>query len=62
MSKANQRLETKGPSTALDRVNGAEHGIDRLRVGLALLHGQEARFELGQLFFAFLEECDLDRF
>ena len=62
MGETNQRLKAERTGPALDRMYRSEHGINGLRVGLTLLHSQQSGFELGQLLFAFLKECDLDRF
>jgi hypothetical protein len=60
VGEAHQRLQAEGAGAALDRVHGAEHGVDGVAVAVAFLHGQETAFEVGEQFLAFLKEGDLD--
>ena len=62
MGKAHQGVEAKGTRPALDRMHSAKHRIDRFRIAVALFHGEQAGFQLGQLLFAFLEKRNLDGF
>jgi hypothetical protein len=41
-------------------VHGAEDGVDGVAVVVAVLHGQEPAFKIGEQFLAFLKEGDLD--
>src|SRR5690606_22832007 len=61
MGEADQGVQTKGAGSALHRMDGAEHGVDRLVVGRAALDRQQAGFEIAQQFITLLEEGDLDR-
>ena len=47
-------------SAALDRMNAAEDGVDRLRVVAFVTDGGERLLHAGQAFFAFLKEKDLN--
>ena len=60
MREGLQRIEAKGACTALDRMNRAEDGVDRLTVLLPVLEGDEAPFGSGKTFLALKEENLLD--
>jgi hypothetical protein len=57
-----QRLKPERASPALHRVNGAEDGVDGLKVRLALFQQHQLRFEVREQFVAFLKEGGLDGF
>ena len=56
MGEADQGLQAECAGAALDRVDGAEHRVDPVRVVIALFNGQQAAFQLGQLLLALLKE------
>ncbi len=61
MGEAHQPIKLEGAGAALDRVDGAKHGVDGLGIGDALVHRVQADLQLAELFFAFLEEGLPDR-
>ena len=56
MGELHEVAEIEGPRSPLDGVDGAEHRVHDLKIVVTGFDRQEARFELHQLFFAFLEE------
>ena len=56
MGEGYEIIETEGSGTALDRVDGAEHGVDRLGITVAVVQFQETGFQLGELLLALLEK------
>ena len=60
MGEAHQRIELEGAGPALDRMHGAEHGIDGFGIAVAFLHRQKAILQGGELLLAFLEEGQTD--
>src|SRR5690606_15034313 len=61
VGETDQCLETEGPGPALDRVDGAEDGVDDLDVRRAGLQRQQIAFQVGEQFLALLKEGRLDR-
>ena len=62
MGEPHQVLQTERPGAALDRMDGAEDGVDRLQVGLPLLQQHQLLFQVREQFVTFLEEGGLDGF
>jgi hypothetical protein len=62
VGEPNQGLQAKGPCPALDRMDGAEDGVDRLQVGLTLFKQHQLGFQVREQFVAFLEEGGFDGF
>jgi hypothetical protein len=60
VGETHQRLEAERACAALDRMDGPEHGVDRLGIAIAILHGEKARLEFPELLFTFLEEGNFD--
>ncbi len=56
MCETDQIFEAEGARPALNRMDGAEDGVDRLRIMVATFHGEQARLQFSELFFAFLKE------
>ncbi len=56
MGELHEVAEIEGACAPLDGVNGAKHRVHDFEIVVAGFDRQEARFELHQLFFAFLEE------
>lgn len=57
MSKSDKLLEAEDAGPALDGMDSAEHGIDRLVIALARPNVGETDFDLLHRFVAFVEEC-----
>ena len=60
MGKFDKPGEIEGTGAALDRVDGAEHGIEAVSVALALLDSHKLLFKLTQKLGAFIEVCRLE--
>src|SRR5690606_26174774 len=60
VGEADQVVEAEGAGAALDRVDGAEDGVDRLQIAFPTLDGEKALLQLGELLVALLEERLLD--
>ncbi|MCY1457387.1 hypothetical protein D9M71_746830 [compost metagenome] len=56
MGQACNRIETERAGAPLDRVRGAEDGIDDLRILRTIFQGEQAGFHRIQPFAAFFEE------
>ena len=56
MGEGDEVVEAERARAALDRMDGAEHGIDRFRVAIPVIQLQEARFQFRELLLALLEE------
>ena len=55
VGELDQRVEPEGPATALDRVDGPEHGIEPVPVPVTLLDGGKLLLEFEQQFRTFVE-------
>lgn len=55
--EADQRFQLEGSGASLDRVDRAEDRVDGLGILVPAFHGEQAGFQLGELFLTFLEEC-----
>jgi hypothetical protein len=61
VGEADQGFQAERAGAALDRVDGPEHRIDGLGIGVAGFHGEQAALQFGELFLALLEEGLADR-
>ena len=60
MCETNQLLKSESSGAALDRMDGSEHGIDRVGLAGSIVEREQSTFKFNQLFFALLEERLLD--
>ena len=48
MGEPHEVLEREGAGAALDRMDGAEHGVDRFRILVAALDGQQTGLQVAE--------------
>ena len=59
--ETHQAIELERSRAALDRMHRAKHCVDRLGIGVAFIHREQADLELAELLLALLEEGLPDR-
>ena len=59
--ETHQPIELERSRAALDRMHRAKHGVDRLGIGVALIHREQADLEFAELLLALLEKGLPDR-